>query len=455
MCSHIIAQRNVFINTETMNFGDGSQWRVSVPPAPFTIKGNQRMKLTLMNLEVRKNWYEINQTNGTFFLQVHTTIIGNPAEIFIPCIIPPGSYRYFAAGASATSGSSAAQTYTLTSSYAYGTLNLIDAIKYAVDKAILVANNGGIMTDWTGTKNVNNNNYTSLGVFSTATSAVSWNAVTRKFTITLPSIARASTTVDFVFAQMKSDILVGGSNVPTNFGFNPFVNNSNPLYSNWSFQDSHEILGGVPTRDNTITYGAAPYMVAGLTKDSTGLIFTSTYVAQLNSLEGLYLRIYSSSTNNYASPSLDRDSGNLTALAPTSILARIPISAATYDDVNEVISYQDPGAQVFSTYIESKFLESLNLSLTDDKSRPISEVASGESKVGTISYKFTLKWEVEQLEFSASSAPASIDVQATLSPVGFVSPLLGMNDFGSTNIKHNKSYKSSFTPMNGNKVGAQ
>ena len=43
MCSHIIAQRNVFINTETMNFGDGSQWRVSVPPAPFTIKGNQRM----------------------------------------------------------------------------------------------------------------------------------------------------------------------------------------------------------------------------------------------------------------------------------------------------------------------------------------------------------------------------------------------------------------------------
>ena len=251
------------------------------------------------------------------------------------------------------------------------------------------------MTDWTGTKNVNNNNYTGLAVFSSATSTVSWNAVTRKFTITLPSIARASTTVDFVFAQMKSDILVGGSNVPLNFGFNPFTNNSSALYSNWSFQDSHEILGGVPTRDNTITYSSAPYMVAGLNKDSTGLIFTSTYVAQLNSLEGLYLRIYSSSTNNYASPSLDRDSGNLTTLAPTSILARIPISAATYDDVNEVISYQDPGAQVFSTYIESKFLESLNLSLTDDKSRPISEVASGESKVGTISYKFTLKWEVE------------------------------------------------------------
>ena len=47
--SKIVAQRNIFINTENLNYGDGTQFRVSVPPAPFTVKSNQRMKLTLMN----------------------------------------------------------------------------------------------------------------------------------------------------------------------------------------------------------------------------------------------------------------------------------------------------------------------------------------------------------------------------------------------------------------------
>jgi hypothetical protein len=69
-------------------------------------------------------------------------------------------------------------------------------------------------------------------------------------------------------------------------------------------------------------------------------------------------------------------------------------------------------------------------------------------------FKLSLKWEVEQLEFSASSAPSSIDIQNTLSPVGFVSPLLGMNNFGSTNVKYDKINKSSFTPVNGNRVGS-
>jgi len=459
MNSNIIAHRNIFINTESMNFGDGSQWRVSVPPAPFSIKSNQRIKLTLMSLEVRKNWYEVNQTNNAFFLQLHTTISSNPAEVIIPCIIPPGSYRYFAGGANNTSGQSAAAAYNSTSTYGYSTLNLVDAIKFAVDKALIIANNGGVLSDWNNNP-VNSNSYPPLNIFSTTTSTVLWNAVQRQFQIQLPSLSATGTsrgtTIDFIFFQMKNDVLIGGSNIPLSIiQFNPFINNSLSTYSNWNFQDTHELVGGIPTRDNNITYGSRPYFTPGLNKDSTGLKFTSFYVGQLNTLEGIYLRIYSSATNNYSSPSLDRDAANNTSLSPTTILARIPISAATYDDVNELISYQDPGSNIFTTYLEGKFLESLNLSLTDDKSRPISEVASSQSKYGNISYKFTLKFEVEQLEFSASSAPASVDVQSTLSPVGFVSPLLGMNNFTSQNVKYTNPVKSSFNPVNGNRIGAQ
>ena len=56
---NIIAQRNIFINTETLNIGDGQQCRISVPPAPFTLKANQRMKLSLQSLQFRRSWYDI------------------------------------------------------------------------------------------------------------------------------------------------------------------------------------------------------------------------------------------------------------------------------------------------------------------------------------------------------------------------------------------------------------
>ena len=242
--SKIIASRNMYINTEVTPYGNGESFRISLPPAPFSCKSNQRMSLTLLNLEIRKNWYEINQTNNTFFLQLHNNTA--TPEIFYPVIIPQGSYRAFN-GTPATATANVANA-----AYTYANPDLCNAIKYGIDKVLRVMASGGIITD-SKMANVNNLAYPAMNIFAANPAcSVLWNTVTRKFTITLPNItapgAAMNASIDFVFAQLKTDynkVSILGNN-------NPFVNSNASAYGNWSFQDSHEILGGIPNRDNNL-----------------------------------------------------------------------------------------------------------------------------------------------------------------------------------------------------------
>lgn len=458
---NIIAQRNVFIDTESMNFGDGSQWRISIPPAPFAIKANQRMKLSLMSFQTRKNWYDINQTNNTFFFCLHTP----SGDQLYPCIIPPGTYNFGGINGNASVGNNPAFTTNQSTSkpifpsYTNGnsgvTYNLCDAIAFAVQTTLLTVLNGGYIYDYLGNQTNSNLYSNNAGLFNAPFYVgVTYSQQTRKFTIQIPQMKLSNYTADFCFIQMKKDVTQAFG------GFNPFQNKDQSTYGNWSFQDSHLILGGTPTRDNTYNNsGNSNNFVAGLTVDSTKQYFTSVFVAQLSTLDNLYLRLHSSNTSNYESPNFERDLTNVTTMTPSPIIASIAVSAGGFPSIYaasyEQINFLDSGNELYSTYIDSKYLESLTLSITDSKSRPISDVAANESKLGVLSYKMTLRWSVEQLEFSASSAPASIDIQNTISPVGFVSPLLGMNNFTSSNTVYQKQAKTSFNPVNGNRIAGQ
>ncbi len=459
---HIVARKNMYINTESLAYGNGDSWRVSIPPAPFSCKANQRMRLTVLNVEMRKNWYEVNQTNNVFFIQL------NIANVYswYPVIIPPGSYRSF--GPTVAAGvavASTPNTIPTTNNYSYATLDLASAIKYGIDKTLYTMINGGIITDSNGLP-INNNSYatsTFFNISSTAPGAgsiVSWNSITRKFSITLPPLVAGSgltalKNVDIVFAQLKSDVTNLTTTGAAAAVFNPFTNNNYSLYGNWNFQDCHELLGGIPTRSTNLL-SAAPYFTAGMNKATVGglPVFTSPYVGQLNTLEGIYLRLFSSSTNNYQSPSMDRDAVNTNTMSPTNILARLPLTASVYDDLNEIISYTDPGMSCFQIYLDNKQIDNLQMSITDDKNRPISEVAQGEAQYGTLGYKLTLMWEVEQLEFSTTAAPASLDIKKSLVPVGYVGPNTLMNDSTSKNIIYKKNQISNFDPLVGNRVSS-
>lgn len=414
----VVASRNIFLDSEFVPYGNGESFRVALPPAQFSCRANQMMRITLTNFEIRRNWYGVNQTNNVFFIYDPTAVAGFPAGRLYPCIIPPGSYRAFAP-ASGNAVLSVPVTSASTT-YGYATPDLATAIKYAVDKTLFVLNAGGTITDCNG-KDVNSITYTANNYFTgTPSSVVQWNPVTRKFGIAFPQLAAGKTpNLRIVCFQLKT-----GAGILDNT-LEPFFKNADPSsYGDWSFQDCFELLGGIPTR--TATFRDALTRTPTTVIAASALAYVSPYVGQLNTVEALYVRLSSSSTNNYQSPSLERDLSNDYGVCPTNIFARIPLPTSLYDETDELISYSDTGADMFQTLLDVHQMEAIQCSLTDDKNRPIAEVMQGQAVDGALAFKMTLKWEVIQFDQSLTSAPASMDVISSLSPAGFVRPTASM-----------------------------
>jgi hypothetical protein len=121
------------------------------------------------------------------------------------------------------------------------------------------------------------------------------------------------------------------------------------------------------------------------------------YVGALNSIEAIYLRTFIQS-NNFQSLSFDGGTNpNQTALVSTNIFARIPISRATYDDVFEIIQYEDYNDN-FSMLLQQAHLSDMTFLLTDHASRPLAEVAQGQSADGNLSFKISFRWSIIEQE---------------------------------------------------------
>ena len=199
-----------------------------------------------------------------------------------------------------------------------------------------------------------------------------------------------------------------------------FIANFNTTFGDPIFQDSYELLGGIPTRDADIA-SAAQFITATNNNFNTN-VFVSPYVGQLNTLEAIYLRLTSASTNNFQSPGLDKNVPNNYGLVPTNVFARVPLPAAVYDDTVEILSYSEQGGGTFSCLIDARQMQLMEFSFSDDKGRAISEVLAGQFKSGDLSAKITVKWEVIQYDQSLNSLPPSMDIIKSLTPTGLVRP---------------------------------
>ena len=47
--------------------------RISLPPHPFSVVGNERAAFSLQQFSIRRNWYNINQTNNTGYVYIDGT----------------------------------------------------------------------------------------------------------------------------------------------------------------------------------------------------------------------------------------------------------------------------------------------------------------------------------------------------------------------------------------------
>ena len=193
---------------------------------------------------------------------------------------------------------------------------------------------------------------------------------TRFITLDMTAEGGWTTNHDFVCFQVP----------PGRAGTNP---DDTVITPTGAFNDSCEILGGVPTKDfNNIV----PAFSEGTSK-----IFTSIYPFSLYSLEALHL-VTNLQTHSYQTPDFLENS-ETSSLVPSSIFAKIPI--LHHDQLlssnPKTIQYTDSGSDAYAVDLQNKSLNSIILSLRDDKGRRIPAIGQ-QYDDGNLSFLATLKW---------------------------------------------------------------
>ena len=314
--------RNVFVDSEINSIGNGQVSKINFPPSAFNVAPGEIMRMVLSSFEMRRNWYNVNPSNNTFYL-----FDPAGAGTFTPIVIAQGTYPTFAL--------------------------LTTAIQTAVAAVV-------------------------------AGSTVTYDPILRKYTITLGGgVAAGAFLVCF---QVK-----------LNDGFQPTT-----VSNGGFFNDSQELLGARPTRDN---WNGTPVNAFGTTVGVGPHI--SPFVAALNTLEAIYIRSNLHS-GNYQTFGFEKDLPNQQGLTPTQIFARIPLSRAYFDPEFEFVSFEDPNS-LFSMYLNQTQLSQVYFTITDDKGRLIQEVAAGQADAGNLSFKMSFRWEVLVDDLPPDSRKLRID----------------------------------------------
>ena len=341
--SELVKQfRNIFIDSETNTQQDQIQVSVNLIPNDFYCGPNEEMRITLTSFEMRTNWYNINQYNNVFYIFTPTSL-GSASGTFFQVQIQAGSYYDFLDNV-------------------YNPLvtspTTINGLSTAIQNAL---------------------NLAGIGTGNTCT----YSPISRKFSIGLNIAGSGSN------ATMNANTYIVCFCIP--FGLQSYVPTGvSPLYL---FMDTNEILGGNCMR----TYTDATVVPIGamgtgvLDASSNTLTFTSPYVAQLNSQEALYLRTNLQSLN-YSTYGFAQSIFQNT-VTNSGIFARIPLANQLYSVPDPFVTYEDTNSN-FEIAIGNKQLDNITLFITDDKNRPIPNVAVGQVTAGLMSFKCSLKWQV-------------------------------------------------------------
>lgn len=348
--------RNIFIDSETNTNIDSTQVSVNLIPNDFNCGPNEAMRMTLTTLEMRNNWYNINQYNNTFY-------------IFTPTALGSATGTYY-------------QIQMAASSY----LDFVDGLY-----------NTNFISTTTNVPGLNSALTTALNAGGIGTGHVStFNILTRKFTITLNVSGAGSN------ATLTNNSYPVSFAIPPNLGSSPI--GVSPLYS---FVDTAEIIGGYSTVVVPVAGSPPRSLMSGGTVSGATLIFVSPFVAQLNSMEAIYLRANLQSLN-YSTYGFAQNVFQ-NSITGTQIFARIPLPTQHYYLTNPFTVLEDKN-DLFTIEIGNKQLDNITLYMTDDKNRPIPMVAVGQVIAGMLSFKCSLKWEVIAKDMPSPFIPTVADL---------------------------------------------
>lgn len=319
--------RLMIIDSELNSVSERGKCRILIPNHPFSVQGESKMRITLLSFVMRRQWHNINQTNNEFYLYTASN------NLFVPVTIAPGVYAKFGGGTYTAAGAGLDPE----------PKGLGHAISDALQESVIALN-------------------AALSSGVTVSTAL-FNTNTRGFSFTFGGTGLPADLQIVSFQCKHGTLPVGVSNA----GF---------------FNDVHEIIGCIPTRDETNIQN-------GLTK--TGNTFSSIFAASLNSLEAIYLRC-NVQTSNYQTHGFERSMPDRNGMSETNIFARIPLSRSCFDPVFEFIQFEDSN-DLFQMHLRQKTLDSLILEVTDDKGRLLSETDPRQSHLGLMSFKCVLRWD--------------------------------------------------------------
>lgn len=272
----VLESKTIFIDSsQTEPNGDV---RVSVPPHPFSVYGAEKMRLTLTQFSMLRNWYNVNEHNNKIYL--HSVSVGVAVEFEIE----PGIYTDH-------NGGKAPNDMTLLRT---GILRSFTSAKVSEIKSAFSAT-------------------------SVTLSDPTYSVNTRKYTITISGTGLPSD-LQLCCFHMKSSSLPTG--VDANGGFN----------------DSFKLLGARPIRNSTeISTGSFDRN----TSTTGAFVFTSPFPGSLQSMDAIYIRT-SLHGGNFHTQSFSRYATDTVSMVGESdILARVPLRNTYFDTEHSFAHYTD------------------------------------------------------------------------------------------------------------------
>ena len=194
--------RHILIDSEINSVGGGEVTKLNFPSSVFSVTPSENIKLTLATFEMRRNFYNVNQTNNRFYWFV--------GGVYTEITIAPGTYTTWGTTVNALTNPPT---------------NLLEAVFNAIETA-----QAGLVTQ------------------------IDYNPVTRKITLTIAPGQPANS--KFVFFQCKSN-----NNQPVGVSDDGYFNDCFEIFGCYPNRDGWNPAAPIDGYSGLTTGGAVPATV--------------------------------------------------------------------------------------------------------------------------------------------------------------------------------------------------
>jgi len=212
----------------------------------------------------------------------------------------------------------------------------------------------------------------SIAALTPGGTTATYDSISRLFTITCTKSAGNNTTA----VQIKCFAVKGPPPVGVSL--------------HGGFSDLHEILGGKPLRSATATGGSLTLVSGGANVEQ----LQSKFPASLNTLDAVYIHLPGLETGNFMSTGLEAHIAEGIRLVESSLFARIPFDSSSFDEIHEVVQFEDSGGDSFQSFLTRKSLEHIEMRVTDAKGRSLANIDHTQEEEGLLSFKAVLRFDI-------------------------------------------------------------